>query len=190
MGVLLGGITMSIDKLKTLAQTALFVVLAIGMWRVLDASANYIMSADAMTGQVDGILVEYRTAVGDVGEKLSSMMDAQIEVVGAIEQSVSASTSLIEQSKSRITWAAEMSENLFPAEAQANIGEMLRMAVSALTNAINYLVNNPNDVHGALEGLFTAWREAAPMNTAVQDISAAVDGWMGTTIEQVDALNE
>ena len=55
---------MSIDKLKTLAQTALFIVLAVGMWRVLDASANYIMSADSMTGRVDGILVEYKTAVG------------------------------------------------------------------------------------------------------------------------------
>ena len=181
---------MSIDKFKTLAQTALFIVLAVGMWRVLDASANYIMSADSMTGRVDGILVEYKTAVGDVGDKLSQMMDAQIEVVGAIEQSVSASTSLIEQSKDRITWAANMSENLFPSEAQANIGSLLRMAVAALTDAITYLVENPDDVNGALEGLFAAWREAAPMNTMAQDLQDAVDGWMGTTIAQVETLNE
>ena len=175
---------------KTLAQTALFIVLAVGMWRVLDASATYIMSADSMTGRIDGILVEYQTAVGDVGDKLNTMMDAQIEVVGAIEQSVSASTSLIEQSKERITWAANMSENLFPAEAQTNIGSLLRMAVAALTDAITYLVENPDDVNGALEGLFAAWREAAPMNTMAQDLQDAVDGWMGTTIDQVETLNE
>ena len=83
-----------------------------------------------------------------------------------------------------------MSENLFPSEAQANIGSLLRMAVAALTDAITYLVENPDDVNGALEGLFAAWREAAPMNTMAQDLQDAVDGWMGTTIDQVETLNE
>ena len=170
-----GGTSASTNA-KNFAITILVLVLSIGLWKVLDATSDYIIDARATSTSINQVIYEYRNAVGDVGGKMAELLDAQIQIAGAVEESVRASRNLIDESKERIAWAADMMENLFPATAQSDIGGMLSSAVGTLSNALEYLMENPDDVRGAIQSLISGIIDAKPLQLMGQGMEMAVGG--------------
>ncbi|MBC8514523.1 hypothetical protein H8D30_01500 [bacterium] len=180
-----GGTTATTNA-KNIALTILLLVLTVGLWKILDATASYIIDARATSASVNQVIYEYRNAVGDVGGKMAELIDAQIQVASAVEESVRSSSALIDESKGRIAWAAQMMENLFPAQAQESIGGVLEQAVGTLSNALDYLMEHPDDVRGAIQALIQGIMDAKPFQTMGEGLGPIMDTMVEVVEETVN----
>lgn len=146
-------------NVKNGSLAILFLALAVGLFKLLDASADYVMTAER---EHAGILNEYRMMATELGGKASELMDHQINVIDAVEASVRQSEGLIGESRRHVEWLNGVSYSIFPEQAQEDMAGLINRSVHSLTEAVAYLQEHPEDVDAAIQRFLESVGESQP----------------------------
>lgn len=155
----------------------LFLALAVGLYKVLDATSDYVIMARS---QHSNILSEYMESTQQFTTKASELMDEYGTVVAAVRESVETSTSLIAESRDHVAWLNGVSNSLYPEEAQQNIGILINTSVRSLTDAVAFLTDNPGLVDDAIQGFLQQASEGRPLQRLGETLGEAAAVATGT----------
>ncbi|MCH7493361.1 hypothetical protein IIA16_01425 [bacterium] len=163
-------------NLKNGMLAFLFLALGVGLFKVLDASSDYIIMAKVRHSD---ILIEYMDTTQQFTAQATEIMNQYGGVIEAVEESVQTSTSLIAESRDHVAWINGVSNSLYPPAAQENISGLINVSVQSLTDAVAFLTENPEKVDEAIQRLLESAGEARPfsrLGEALGEVAAVATG--------------